>query len=508
MTTIHRKSLDSDRLGSYVQTTNGFVRESLAILENRPKTRLLLTKRFWKTALLIFTFVLLLASYSVYQLLIIHNRNSEDLRRLNGISATASELLAGTLAINSILTEVRFSSSNVQPNQIKSLQEEINFDLARLETFAFELQDREIKQIVDSLALTVKSWEMVLADLSNSDLDRGLEIAEVELIGAVARSNELLESQLHLRIESEEVKNNNQLRSAVIFGVVSLLFAIFSTLLLVPIAIAGSIERLVVMQKANRDREQRLEVATSTFLDNVNLELRTPLTSISGFSELLSNADDSINQSQQRRMIRTIYKNSQKLNELVDNVLTMCRIQTHEVRFKFTEFDAREVLRAEVGRRQELTRISDVQVRFIEPSTAIPIVGDFEEISRAIRALLDNAITYSKNNSVVDVSVRRDDDPAEGPMAVFVISDRGIGIPSNELAGALDAFERASNAVALSIGGAGLGLSIVDFIVFEHGGEWKITSVENEGTNVELRFPCLRDSVSNIGKFETTKEEI
>jgi signal transduction histidine kinase len=350
MTTIHRKSLDSDRLGSYVQTTNGFVRESLAILENRPKTRLLLTKRFWKTALLIFTFVLLLASYSVYQLLIIHNRNSEDLRRLNGISATASELLAGTLAINSILTEVRFSSSNVQPNQIKSLQEEINFDLARLETFAFELQDREIKQIVDSLALTVKSWEMVLADLSNSDLDRGLEIAEVELIGAVARSTELLESQLHLRIESEEVKNNNQLRSAVIFGVVSLLFAIFSTLLLVPIAIAGSIERLVVMQKANRDREQRLEVATSTFLDNVNLELRTPLTSISGFSELLSNADDSINQSQQRRMIRTIYKNSQKLNELVDNVLTMCRIQTHEVRFKVTEFDAREVLRAEVGR--------------------------------------------------------------------------------------------------------------------------------------------------------------
>ena len=54
-----------------------------------------------------------------------------------------------------------------------------------LETFAFELQDREIKQIVDSLALTVKSWEMVLADLSNSDLDRGLEIAEVKLIPPV-----------------------------------------------------------------------------------------------------------------------------------------------------------------------------------------------------------------------------------------------------------------------------------------------------------------------------------
>ena len=116
-----------------------------------------------------------------------------------------------------------------------------------------------------------------------------------------------------------------------------------------------------------------------------------------------------MNQLQQQRMIRTIYRNSQKLNELVDNVLTMCKIQTREVRFKFTEFDARDVLRTEVARRQELTRISDVKITLAEPALAIPIVGDFEEISRAIRALLDNAITYSKSDSVVEVSVRRDD---------------------------------------------------------------------------------------------------
>ena len=308
MTTIYRKSLDSDRLGTYIKTTNGFVHESLAILENRPKTRLLLTRRFWTTALLIFAVVVLLAWYSVYQLLIIQNRNSEDLRRLNAISATSSELLAGTLAINSILTEVRFSSSNVQPNQIKSLKTEIDVDLARIKVLAFELQDREIKRIVDSLTLTVKSWEKILVDLSNAEFDRSLEIAEVELIGAVARSTELLESQLNLRIANEESAKNNQLRTAVIIGAVSLLFAIFGTVLLVPIAIAGSIERLVIMQKSNRDRERRLELATSSFLDNVNLELRTPLTSISGFSEILSNADDSINQPQQQRMIRMIYR--------------------------------------------------------------------------------------------------------------------------------------------------------------------------------------------------------
>jgi len=454
------------------------------------------------------TVVVLLASYSGYQITIIQNRNSEELRQLNRISAAASELLASSLAVNLILDEVRFTSATVETGQIESLKEEINFDLTRIEVLAFELQDLEIKQIVDSLTSTIKSWETILADFSNVGFDRSLEFAEIELMSASARSIELLESQLHLRINSWEIKNQNQVRTAIIVGVASLIFAIFSTGLLIPLAIAGSIERLVIMQKSNRDRERRLGHATSSFLDNVNLELRTPLTSISGFSEILSNADDSINQPQQQRMIRTIYRNSQKLNELVDNVLTMCRIQTHEVRFKLKEFDAREVLRAEVDRHYELARITDIKINFTEPAAPIPIVGDFEEISRAIRALLDNAITYSKSDGVVEVSVRRDDDLVEGPMAVFVISDRGIGIPSNELAAALDAFERASNAVALSISGAGLGLSIVDFIVFEHGGEWKITSVENEGTQVELRFPCLRNVFNEVSRFEIAKEEI
>jgi signal transduction histidine kinase len=72
----------------------------------------------------------------------------------------------------------------------------------------------------------------------------------------------------------------------------------------------------------------------------------------------------------------------------------------------------------------------------------------------------------------------------------------------------LDAFERASNAVSLSIAGAGLGLAIVDFIVFEHGGEWTISSVENEGTVVELRFPRLRSIQRKIDSSAPEKVEI
>jgi len=247
MTTIHRKSLDSDRLGTYIRTTNGFVRESLEILENRPKTRLLLTRRFWTAAVLIFMVVILLSSFSVYQLFIIQDRNSEELRRLNGLSAVNSELLAGTLAINSVLTEVRFSSSNLETAQINSLKQNIDGDLKRLELLAFELNDVEINKVVSSLALTIGAWENILDDLTNIEISRSLEFAEVELIGAVARTTELLESQLNLRIGNLENLTANKSRTAVIVGVLALLFATFGTVLLVPMAIAGSIERLVIL---------------------------------------------------------------------------------------------------------------------------------------------------------------------------------------------------------------------------------------------------------------------
>ena len=493
MTTIHRRTPDRDLLATYVSTTNGYLQGSLAVLENRPKTRLLLTRRFWTTAFFTLVIVVVSASYSVYQLAVVQSNNQSALRRLNVMNATASELLSGSLAVNSILTNVRFTDVAVPKKQIEAVSASIDEDLAKLEDLASNEPDPEIKLIVESISMTIGSWEAVLVDLSKPTADSTSEAAELELVGSAARSIELLQSKLNSRIKALEDGVSSGSRRAVLFGVGSLLFAIGGTVLLVPIAVAGSIERLVVLQKSNREREQRLGRATSSFLDNVNLELRTPLTSISGFAEVLSNDDGSINSAQQHRMIKTIYRNSQKMNELVDNVLTMCKIQTGEIRFKFTEFDARDVLRAEVERRQELARISGIELVVKEPSEPIPMVGDFEEISRTVRAVLDNAITYSKRDGIVEISVRREDDVVEGPMAVFVVTDQGIGIPSEEMSDVLDAFERASNAVSLSIAGAGLGLSIVDFIVFEHGGEWKISSVENEGTEVEICFPCLRN---------------
>jgi len=508
VTTIHRRTPERDLLATYIDTTNGFVQGSLAILENRPKTRLLLTRRFWTTAFSLLVVVVLSASYSVYQLVIVQSGNQKDLRQLNAISATAAELLSGSLAINSIFTEVRFTDVTVPQEQLEIVQRNLEEDLTNLETLTIDLKDEELTLIIESLAMNIASWESVLRNLTNTVADRDSEIAEVELIGGVARSIELLQSKLNPRIESLENSATSRSRNATLIGVGSLLFAIGGTALLVPIAVAGSIERLVVLQKSNKERERRLGRATTSFLDNVNLELRTPLTSISGFAEVLSNDDGSINSVQQHRMIKTIYRNSQKMNELVDNVLTMCKIQTGEIRFKFTEFDAREVLRAEVERRQELARISGIEIVMREPENPIAIVGDFEEISRTVRAVLDNAITYSKREGIVEISVRREDDVVEGPMAVFVVTDQGIGIPSEEMSDVLDAFERASNAVSLSIAGAGLGLAIVDFIVFEHGGEWTISSVENEGTDVELRFPCLRSIQKKIENSAPMKEEI
>lgn len=490
MTTIRRGLHTDNSLARYVDSAN----PSLArdVIDNRPKTRLLLTSKFWATSTVLLGVVLASAFYSARTLIVAREDHARETRTLTSLQDTSSELLGGILQIDSLLTEYRFSGSSISSAQLDQARVDLTADLAAIESLATGLADPDLELMVDSVVTTVQSWQTVLEDLRSTPADRSSQLAEVELIGSAGRSIELLESSLNRRTEVAKNTEARETRRGILVGLSSVLISVLGAALLVPMVVAGSIDRLVTLQRSNKDRERRLERATSSFLDTVNQELRTPLTSISGFSELLVSEDDGIDPRQQRRMIRTIYRNSQKMNELVDNVLTMLKIQTNEIRFKFSEFDARDVMRAEADRRRELATMSGVDIVVDEPVEPIATIGDVEEMGRALRAVIDNAVTYSHRGGRVELTVERTYDDNDGPMVVYRVVDHGIGIPADEMAGVLAAFERASNAVSLSIAGAGLGLSIVDFIVAEHGGEWSITSVEHEGTAVELRFPCLR----------------
>lgn len=492
MTTIRRQSNARNTLATYVDDTRHALPSLSEVVDNRPKTRLLLTRKFWATAMGLLVAVAGSSFYAVRTLVVARGEHERQTRMLTNLHDTSSELLGGILGINSLLTEYRFSGSPVAVGELDTARAEIDRDLGRLESMSEEVADSDLQLIVDSVVMTVDSWKATLEGLRVAAADRATQLAEIELIGSAGRSIELLESSLTVRTEDAKDSEAKQTRLGILFGVGSVLLAIGGTALLVPMVVAGSIERLVVLQGSNKERERRLQRATSSFLDTVNHELRSPLTSISGFSEILAGGDDVLDQMQKQKMIRTIYRNSQKMNELVDNVLTMLKIQTHEIRFKSSEFDAREVLRAEVEKRADIARLSELTIVVDEPDEAIPTVGDVEEMARAVRSILDNALTYSHRGGRVEAAIRRTDDEAEGPMVVFTITDHGIGIPSDEMADVLSAFERASNAVSMSIAGAGLGLAIVDFVVAEHGGEWSITSEEGVGTQVELRFPCLR----------------
>ena len=501
MTVLHRRRERQNALLTYVDES-GQVQPSLSsVLQNRPKTRLLLTSKFWITSAILATLVVMTAGYSVRTLTVARDRHASDTRILNAVSDASSELLSGVVSVNSLLSEYRIGGEPLVSRLLIAAREEVLRDLERVTALARSAESEEILLIVESLVGTVTSWDQSLVVSKAADDGAVARMAEIELTSSVGRSIELLQSSLNLGIDRSRSAEYRQTRLGLILGVLSLLLAVGGTGLLVPMAVAGSIERLVVLQSSNKERERRLQRATTSFLDTVNQELRTPLTSISGFSELLSSDSTELDQVQQQRMIQTIYRNSQKMNELVENVLTVMKIQTREIRFKFSEFDARDVLQREVEKRNELARVSGVHLEISEWPEPILMVADSEEVARTLRAVIDNAITYSHRGGQVELSVRRTTDVGEGPMVEFIVTDHGIGIPATELDDVSAAFERGSNAVALSIAGAGLGLAIVDFIVSEHGGEWLINSVEHRGTVVTLRFPGLR------GKDELPKSE-
>jgi two-component system sensor histidine kinase SenX3 len=114
----------------------------------------------------------------------------------------------------------------------------------------------------------------------------------------------------------------------------------------------------------------------------------------------------------------------------------------------------------------------------------LKVLGDHEQLTKALRNLIDNAISYSPPKTRVAVGVKRMDEIVE-----ISVTDQGIGIPKDSLDRVFERFYRIDPARSRVTGGTGLGLSIVKHVVANHGGEVKVWSIEGSGSTFTLRLP-------------------
>ncbi|HEY6279131.1 MAG TPA: ATP-binding protein [Streptosporangiaceae bacterium] len=229
---------------------------------------------------------------------------------------------------------------------------------------------------------------------------------------------------------------------------------------------------------------QALDRTKSNFIATISHELRTPLTSIAGYVELLREQDAGSLNRTQRHMLDTVARNSDRLHVLIEDLLTLAKIESGTFRSSKDPVDLAEITAQAVAALEPAAAAAGLTLTTSCPPTGLVVNGDAGQLDRVLMNLLSNAVKFTPEGGQVQVITT-----ADGESVTMTVSDTGIGIPQADQPGMFTRFFRASNAIDRSIPGTGLGLSIVRKIAANHGGALDIDSREGRGTTVTLRLP-------------------
>lgn len=238
-------------------------------------------------------------------------------------------------------------------------------------------------------------------------------------------------------------------------------------------------------ERALVERNEALVVADrlkTTFIGHISYELRTPLTNIIGFTELLASPFMGDLNDKQREYIADIMTSSKTLLAIIDDILDLATIDAGSMDLKLAPVGVRTIIDAAIlGIRERAIR-AKLTINIAVADDATELMADEARMRQVLYNLLSNAVGFSKSNATVFLTCWRED----GHM-VFKVEDQGVGIPKDQIGRVFQRFE--SRSQGSKHRGAGLGLSIVKSLVELHGGTIDIQSEENRGTRVTVRIP-------------------
>ncbi len=227
-------------------------------------------------------------------------------------------------------------------------------------------------------------------------------------------------------------------------------------------------------------KEKELSRQKSEFFANASHELKTPLTSVRGLSEvLLAKSDEN---SPDRKYLRRIYTESIRLHNIVTDMLYISRLESREVARKRDDVRLSAVIDDCLQAYKEETTRKRINVT-VEGDACMQ--GDEHNLYECLNNVIGNAVHYNKADGFIRIEVSEQDGNA-----VVRVKDGGIGISKEHLPYVCERFYRVDKSRSKQTGGTGLGLSIVKHVVALYGGELNIESEENVGTTVTLTFPA------------------
>ncbi len=248
----------------------------------------------------------------------------------------------------------------------------------------------------------------------------------------------------------------------------------------------GVQQELISRNERHASRMEELEILhrrqdtmRSEFTANISHELKTPLTSISGYAEIIKNGiakQEDIN-----RFSGKIYDESQRLITLVGDIIKLSRLDGKQISEQSERVRLHDVCTAVLSRLDLAAK--ERNVTFTLSGDDVTVVGYKTLIEEIVFNLCDNAVKYNKDGGSVEIKLRQYVDGAE-----LTVRDSGIGIPKGELDRVFERFYRVDKSHSKEIGGTGLGLSIVKHACRVANAQITIQSEEGQGTTVRVLF--------------------
>lgn len=251
------------------------------------------------------------------------------------------------------------------------------------------------------------------------------------------------------------------------------------------------------VERALRERNEALEEADrlkSEFVANVSYELRTPLNTIIGFSEVLHGDMFGVLNERQGEYVAGILEASEALLELINDILDLATIEAGYMTLERVQFDIHTMMAGVFGLNRERARVKEQKLVLDCAPDIGMMIADERRLKQVLFNLTSNAIKFTPEQGVISLVAARD-----GSDVVFSVVDTGIGIDANEHERVLEKFERGNRPRGRQSGvGAGLGLSLVKSFVELHGGDVELTSAPNEGTAIICRLPTAPKSAGSV----------
>lgn len=374
--------------------------------------------------------------------------------------------------------------------------------LGELEKHKTELE-KKVKERTEELEETKNKDEAILTSIGEAVVacDKKGRImlfnpAAEELTGFLSSETIGKEHQKYFKFETEEGKSANDVVKDSIKGnkktkKENSLFLIKKNNQKIPVAINGGVIKnskgeeigcVSVFRDISIERE--IDQMKTEFVSVASHQLRTPLTAMKWFSEMLLSGDAGKLNKEQEKFIRNIDQSNERMISLVNSLLNIARIESGRIIIDPCPINLEKLIREVIS---ELKRESDrkKQTLIISCHPRLPKVNiDPKLIRHVYMNLLSNAIKYTQDGGEISVFISRKDD-----QIISQISDNGLGIPEKEHSQVFQKFFRCENAVRAQPNGTGLGLYLVKTIVESSSGKIWFKSVEGKGTTFWVSLP-------------------